>query len=76
MTRQGGETWIHTKCAACYAGCAMKVKVVDGVMVKAEGVEDHDFGARGGLCGKGAATIMDFYDPNRVNYPEIGRAHV
>jgi len=69
MTKQGGETWIHTKCAVCYAGCAMKVKVVDGVMVKAEGVEEHDFGARGGLCGKGAASIMDFYDPNRINYP-------
>ena len=69
MSQPSGEKWVHTKCAACYAGCAMKVKVVDGVMVKAEGVAEHDFGARGGLCGKGAATIMDFYDPNRVNYP-------
>ena len=69
MNQLNQEKWIHTKCAACYAGCAMKVKVVDGVMVKAEGVAEHDFGARGGLCGKGAATIMDFYDPNRVNYP-------
>ena len=69
MIQESRGKWVHTKCAACYAGCAMKVKVVDGVMVKAEGVAEHDFGARGGLCGKGTATIMDFYDPNRVNYP-------
>jgi molybdopterin-containing oxidoreductase family molybdopterin binding subunit len=69
MIQESREKWVHTKCAACYAGCAMKVKVVDGVMVKAEGVAEHDFGARGGLCGKGTATIMDFYDPNRVSYP-------
>jgi molybdopterin-containing oxidoreductase family molybdopterin binding subunit len=47
----------------------MKVKVVDGVMVKAEGVSDSDFGSRGGLCGKGHSTLMDYYDPNRCNYP-------
>jgi molybdopterin-containing oxidoreductase family molybdopterin binding subunit len=69
MIQESREKWVHTKCAACYAGCAMKVKAVDGVMVKAEGVAEHDFGARGGLCGKGTATIMDFYDPNRVSYP-------
>ena len=69
MIQESREKWVHTKCAACYAGCAMKVRVADGVMVKAEGVAEHDFGARGGLCGKGTATIMDFYDPNRVNYP-------
>ena len=61
--------WVYTKCAACYGGCSMKVKVVDGVMVKAEGVHDNYFGAKGGLCGKGTATIMDYYDPNRIDYP-------
>ena len=67
MSQKSQEEWVHTKCAACYAGCIMKVKVVDGVMVKAEGVEDSDFGPRGGLCGKGTATILDFYDPNRCS---------
>jgi anaerobic selenocysteine-containing dehydrogenase len=69
MAENNQERWVYTKCAACYGGCSMKVKVVDGIMVKAEGVESNDFGARGGLCGKGTATLLDYYDPNRINYP-------
>lgn len=41
---------VPTHCAGCYAACGMRAKVIDGVMVKAEGVPNSDFGARGGLC--------------------------
>jgi len=63
------EKWVYTHCAGCYGTCSMKVKVVDGVIVKIEGVPDSDFGPQGGLCGKGHATLLDYYDPNRCNYP-------
>ena len=69
MELNQGEKWVYTHCAACYACCGLRVKVVDGVIVKIEGVEETDFGAKGGLCGKAVAAIMDFYDPNRCNYP-------
>lgn len=63
------ERWIHTQCAQCYGGCGMAVKVVDGVAVQVTGEPDSDMGARGGLCGKGTASIMSLYDPNRIKYP-------
>jgi anaerobic selenocysteine-containing dehydrogenase len=63
------ESWIHTQCAQCYGGCGMRVKVVDGVAVHVEGEPDSDMGSRGGLCGKGSASLMSLYDPNRIKYP-------
>ena len=63
------EQLIRTQCAQCYGGCAMSVRVVDGVAVQVEGEPNSDMGARGGLCGKGAASIMSLYDPNRIKYP-------
>jgi anaerobic selenocysteine-containing dehydrogenase len=34
-----------------------------------EGIPESDKGARGGLCAKGVAGILDCYDPNRILYP-------
>jgi molybdopterin-containing oxidoreductase family molybdopterin binding subunit len=69
MREKREERWAYSHCAGCYAACGIRVKLVDGVMVKAEGIPDSDFGSQGGLCGKGHATLMDYYDPNRCNYP-------
>ncbi len=66
---KGKDYWTHTNCAGCYGNCGMKIHVVDGVMVKAEGVANSTMGPRGGLCGKGTASILDYYNPNRINYP-------
>jgi anaerobic selenocysteine-containing dehydrogenase len=63
------EYWSYSICAGCYNLCGVKIKVVDGVPVAVEGVPESDLGGRGGMCGKGVATIMDFHDPNRINYP-------
>ena len=61
--------WSYSICAGCYNLCGVQIKVVDGVPVAIEGVPESDLGGRGGMCGKGVATIMDFHDPNRINYP-------
>ncbi|UCB49125.1 MAG: molybdopterin-dependent oxidoreductase, partial [Deltaproteobacteria bacterium] len=61
--------WSYSICAGCYNLCGVKIKVVDGVPVAIEGIPESDLGGRGGQCGKGVATIMDFHDPNRINYP-------
>jgi anaerobic selenocysteine-containing dehydrogenase len=34
-----------------------------------EGIPESDKGARGGLCAKGVAGILDCYDQNRILYP-------
>ncbi|MBI2848124.1 MAG: molybdopterin-dependent oxidoreductase [Chloroflexi bacterium] len=49
--------------------CGIRVRVVDGCPVKVEGLDQSDMGAQGGTCTKGLATVMDYNDPNRCNYP-------
>ncbi len=68
---RGGKKdyWAYTICGGCYGVCGARVRVVDGSPVAIESVPESDLGARGGMCGKGVATILDFHDPNRVNYP-------
>lgn len=63
------DHWAYTNCAGCYGNCAMAVRVMDGVAVQVEGVSDSAMGPAGGLCGKGAASLMSLYDPNRIRHP-------
>ena len=65
---QGGY-WVCTMCSLCYEQCAIRVKVVDGKPVAAEGIAESDAGARGGICAKGVAGVLDWHDPNRILYP-------
>lgn len=63
------DIWKYSSCSGCYNLCGVKIRVVDGVPVAVEGVPESDLGGQGGLCGKGFATVMDYHDPSRVNYP-------
>ncbi len=63
------ETWVPTICGRCYANCGIRVRRVNGVPVKIEGIPESDMGARGGLCGKGSAGLQLLDDPNRLNVP-------
>jgi len=66
------DKWVNTTCGVCYCGCAAKVRVVNGVPVKVEGIKDSTMGGDGaGLCGKGAAGLMYYHDPNRIKKPDI-----
>ncbi|MDP6179147.1 MAG: molybdopterin-dependent oxidoreductase, partial [Desulfatiglandales bacterium] len=63
------DQWAYSICAGCYNLCGVQIEVVDGVPVAIESVPESDLGGKGGMCGKGVATIMDLHDPNRLNYP-------
>ncbi|WP_457552287.1 molybdopterin-dependent oxidoreductase, partial [Desulfobacula sp.] len=64
------DKWVNTTCGVCYCGCAAKVRVVNGVPVKVEGIKDSTMGGDGsGLCGKGTAGLMYYHDPNRIKKP-------
>lgn len=60
--------WIPTTCNMCFNNCSIKAHVVDGVLVEIKGNPDSPVG-NGHICGKGAAGIMQLYDPNRVTKP-------
>ena len=65
----GKDYWAYTTCYGCYNRCGIRVKVVDDCPVKIEGVSERNRAIQGGVCGKGVATIMDYHNPNRCNYP-------
>lgn len=61
-------TWVQTKCNMCFNGCSIRVHLVDGVMTEIEGNEKSSNGG-GRICAKGAAGLMQYYDPNRITKP-------
>lgn len=64
---EAGE-WIPTTCNMCFNNCSIKAHVIDGVVVELTGNPDSPVGS-GHICGKGAAGIMQLYDPNRITKP-------
>ncbi|MBW1997598.1 MAG: molybdopterin-dependent oxidoreductase [Deltaproteobacteria bacterium] len=63
------DEWINTTCGCCYCGCAIKVRRVNGLPVKIEGIPGSTMGGGGGICGKGVAGLMYHYDPSRLKKP-------
>ena len=63
------DMWIPTVCGRCYCQCAIRVRRINGVAVKIEGIPESSMGSGGGICAKGAAGLQVLYDPNRLNYP-------
>lgn len=59
--------WIPTTCNMCFNSCAILAHVIDGVVVELKGNPDWPGG--GHICGKGAAGIMQLYDPSRITKP-------
>ena len=62
------DVWIPTVCNMCFCCCAIRVHRVDGVVVQIEGNPDSPVG-EGRVCAKGAAAMMQLYDPNRITRP-------
>ena len=61
--------WKASFCSGCHQPvCAMKVKVVDGVVVGVEG-DPNSPTNKGTLCPRGLALPMNLYNPYRVKAP-------
>ena len=65
---EGKGEWIPTTCNMCFNSCSILAHVVDGVVVELKGNPDSPIG-NGHICAKGAAGIMQLYDPNRITKP-------
>ena len=61
-------TWVPTTCNMCFNNCSIKAHVVDGTVVELTGNPDSPLG-NGHICAKGAAGIMQLYDPARITKP-------
>ncbi len=62
--------WTFTSCNMCFWTCGVKVKNVNGVVKKIEGIPNHPLND-GKICAKGNSGIAALYDENRVKYPLI-----
>jgi anaerobic selenocysteine-containing dehydrogenase len=63
-----GETWVYTSCRECRSHDPIRVKVVNGVAVKIDGIPEEP-GTLGRICGRGQAGLMGLYNPYRVKAP-------
>ncbi len=64
----GLATWYASTCAGCAAGCGVLVKTREGRPIKLEGNPKHPIN-HGRLCARGQATVLDLYDPDRLQQP-------
>lgn len=62
------EAWVPTTCNGCFNRCGILAHVVNDVVVELKGNPDSPVG-NGHICARGAAGIMQLYDPNRLTKP-------
>ncbi|BAK44014.1 molybdopterin-dependent oxidoreductase [Eggerthella sp. YY7918] len=62
------EKWIPTTCNGCFNRCGILAHVVDGVAMELKGNPASPVGG-GHICARGAAGLMQLYDPNRLTKP-------
>jgi anaerobic selenocysteine-containing dehydrogenase len=62
------DKWIMTACRECRWYDPVRVRVVNGVVVKIEGIPGEAM-TRGTSCGRSQAAIMKLYNPWRVKAP-------
>jgi anaerobic selenocysteine-containing dehydrogenase len=61
--------WVKSYCGSCiWANCGTEIKVVDGVAVEIRGNKEHPSN-KGTLCPRGAAQLMNLYNPYRIKAP-------
>lgn len=64
----GTVTWATSVCRECAAGCGVRARLVDGVLVSLQGNPLCPIG-HGRLCAKGHAAIEGYFDPDRLVGP-------
>src|SRR5690606_38662620 len=55
-------------CTSCQNSCGILIKTREGRPIKVDGNPDHPVN-RGKICAKGQASILNLYDPERLNEP-------
>ena len=64
----GKAVWYASTCGECPASCGILVKTREGRPIKVEGMKEHPLN-RGGLCARGQASVLNLYDPDRLQGP-------
>ncbi|MBI3997002.1 MAG: molybdopterin-dependent oxidoreductase [Candidatus Omnitrophica bacterium] len=68
LTPHAPEQWLPSVCQLCPAGCGVAARVVNGRVVKLEGLPAHPIN-QGSLCPRGLAGLTELYHPDRLLQP-------
>lgn len=64
----GKANYYASTCNACGNACGILIKTREGRPIKVDGNPDHP-ASKGKLCAKGHASILNLYDPERLQSP-------
>ncbi|MBI4493442.1 MAG: molybdopterin-dependent oxidoreductase [Chloroflexi bacterium] len=65
------DVWVPTACDMCYNRCSIRVRRVDGVAVKIEGLSESAQPNYGKTCAKGNSGLLSLYNPARITHPLV-----
>ncbi len=66
----GVANFYASTCQECSTNCGVLVKNREGRPIKLEGNPDHPVN-QGSLCGRGQASLLNLYDPDRLKAPKM-----
>jgi anaerobic selenocysteine-containing dehydrogenase/Fe-S-cluster-containing dehydrogenase component len=66
----GVANYYATTCGECSTGCGVVAKNREGRPIKLEGNTEHPVN-KGALCGRGQASLLNLYDPDRLRAPVL-----
>lgn len=69
----GKPNFYASTCTECSQNCGILVKTREGRPIKVDGNPDHPVN-KGKLCTIGQASILNLYDPERLQYPLKGNS--
>ena len=66
----GKPNYYASTCNGCAQNCGIVIKTREGRPIKIDGNTDHPIN-KGKICAKGEASILNLYDPSRLQFPLI-----
>lgn len=64
----GKPTFYASTCNLCPNSCGILIRTREGRPIKVDGNPDHPI-SKGKICARGQASILDLYDPDRLQNP-------
>ncbi len=71
----GTANFYASTCNGCSQACGIIVKTREGRPIKIDGNTDHPIN-KGKICAKGQASILNLYDPERLNNPTYNKRKI
>ena len=66
----GKPNYYASTCNGCVQNCGIFIKTREGRPIKIDGNPDHPVN-KGKICAKGEASILNLYDPSRLQFPLV-----